>query len=1243
MSDGVTTGMNKTEIAQQADIAQQTDFAQQAVFAQHADFMQHVDYSQDDVAPSTDDLTDNESDVDINDFKSQFFSYQITVPCEPKYDDVDSVAHCKVHVSNDNIVSGDNVKTADFCGSTGIERTCSIEPNFENVSKSNVDMNDLHVVNNVSYKCDNPRNANIFVNNVHVDTDLNDFTCSENSTVKGVDNHTNDQISNVENDSVRVEHSEVDFDQFIENFDFDKNNPHLSDNEKNLLGKVLYKSRDIFVTKENPGLGFTTLMQHHIHLKPDAISKHQRPHRISPDKREILRHHLEELLKQGIIAPVSAEENVPITSPIVIVSKRRKSSGEFEPGTREASLSSFRFCCDFRFLNSQTQQFRYSIPDLQELTESFTCRTPNFMSSIDLSSGFFQMGIAPESSKYTAFNTCFGTYKFLRLPMGLSTAPSSFQLLMDKVLNGLTFQSALCYLDDVVVASATLETHLSDLDELFDRFRKAGLKLNPFKCSFAQNEIIYLGHRVTKDGLSPPPERIEAIKNYPIPTSAKQLRSFLGLMGWFRKYIPQFASVADPLYFLLKKDVKFRWTEEHQHSFDTLRDLLVNSPILAYPQFDLQFRLGVDTSSRGIGFMLYQLQPSEHDDSNQMRVIRFGSKGLSKWQRSYGPTKLELLGMTYAVLECASYLRGSHFVVECDHQALKPLFQKKLKGAIYERWMAILQEFTFDIIYKPAKDMVVADALSRNIPEDDDQFDSPDVDDHFFQYIPEKSGHINLPDMNRLSLDFEQPEVNRIQLLRADTCIDHGYDADTDKHDNIGIKKRIRRNGYRKSYRKPTFSTIISDEDTKSQQISDRDTTNTHTSDRDTTNTHMSDRDTTNTHISDRDTTNTHMSDRDTTNHLISDKDTTNQHACDSDTSLHDNPTHTHSDVESTHEDVKDLPQSAIDILKQTDLCAEDISKLQYLDPNLKHLIDYIKDDKLPSSQKLSRRILLESSDYIMLDNVLFHSRIAKSKRTKGQSHYQIVVPESLVKTVLQIYHELPRSAHGGIIDTLDRIKEKCFFPRMKFRVNEFVKSCHECQNRKMTKIPTKAGIVSYPTPKQPFDVWQIDLQGPLPTSYRGNAYIFTATCMFSKFLFTTPVPNKDAITVSEALHKLFTTYGTCNTILSDQGSEFIAQATKEVCRMMNITQQFTPSFAHHCLGVCERTHKTLEERITPFIDQNKRNWDDLLSSVSFAINQSVNSSTGYSPFEIVFGTRPKFPLISESVSSNLTLRGISF
>lgn len=134
---------------------------------------------------------------------------------------------------------------------------------------------------------------------------------------------------------------------------------------------------------------------------------------------------------------------------------------------------------------------------------------------------------------------------------------------------------------------------------------------------------------------------------------------------------------------------------------------MVHSAALAFPRFDLEFRLAVDTCSLGIGYMLYQV----HENGNK-RIVRFGSKGLSKWQRSYGPTKLELLGMVTSILDCASYLRGHHFVVECDHQALRPLFQKQLKGAIYERWLAILQQFDFNIIHKPAAQMVVPDVFT---------------------------------------------------------------------------------------------------------------------------------------------------------------------------------------------------------------------------------------------------------------------------------------------------------------------------------------------------------------------------------------------------------------------------------------------------------------------------------------------------------------------------------------------------
>ncbi|CAG2203436.1 unnamed protein product [Mytilus edulis] len=238
--------------------------------------------------------------------------------------------------------------------------------------------------------------------------------------------------------------------------DFDLSD-HLTHDQKSELAECLFDNLDLFVTKENPNLGYTHLVEHKIHLKPNAVGKHHKPYRLPPYKREVLREQLDNLLEQGIVVPVSEQEELPITSPIVLVTKRNEASNS------KTSTQSYRFVCDFRHLNAQTEDFKYVIPNLQELTESFAEIVPNYITSIDLSSGFFQMGISAESSRYTAFNTCFGTYKFLRLPMGLKTAPNTFQLLMDKVLRGLKFRTCLCYLDDVLICSETFEKHLDDI------------------------------------------------------------------------------------------------------------------------------------------------------------------------------------------------------------------------------------------------------------------------------------------------------------------------------------------------------------------------------------------------------------------------------------------------------------------------------------------------------------------------------------------------------------------------------------------------------------------------------------------------------------------------------------------------------------------------------------------------------------------------------------------------------------
>lgn len=962
---------------------------------------------------------------------------------------------------------------------------------------------------------------------------------------------------------------------------FELRSVELSTEEKQNLTQLLVDNKALFVTPDNPDLGLTDVVEHQIHLKPDAIPKHQRPYKLTPDKREVLRHQLDELLRQGIISPVNGNEDIPITSPIVLVSKRNKPKPGVKPGTPEASLSMFRFCADFRYLNSQTQDFCYAIPSVEELTESFTHKTPNYVSCVDLSSGYFQMPISKDSSRFTAFNTCFGTYKFSRLPMGLKTSASSFQLLMDRVLNGLPFKSVLCYLDDVLIISETFDEHMTDLQEVFDRFRQAGLKLSPQKCKFAQRKCVFLGHEISKAGLSPPTDRLKAIEEYPVPKNVKALKRYLGLMNWFKKYIPQYSAVANPLYKLLRQGVKFSWQTEHQTAFEQLKTALLNSSTLAFPRYDLPFYLAVDSSSKGIGYMLYQKHPGDNQ-TETTRVVRFGSKSLSRWQQSYGPTKLELLGMVTSILDCASYLRGRKFIVECDHQALKPLFQKSLKGAIYERWLAILQEFNFEIRYCKADEMVVPDALSRLHTKDDPAFSSPDEQDPFFPYIAENTGKITLPGGGTLQEFFcpgkgvhEVKNVNHMALPHDPLAVlksDTEYDADSEniidsqgrtKHRLIGPQRR------NKNCVEPEWPHINSQTENTSNETEHTDQTS-------------------------------NLSTKDSS---LTESDTSQS------SFLEDN--------------VK-----KVELFTKFDFSPVKTRELQRHDAQLHGLIKYLENGILPRCQKKARRILLESGDYALIDGLLWHSRVAKSKRTKHLDHYQLVLPDTMIKTVIQLYHDSPMSGHAGITDTLDRVKEHYFFQRMGPLITDYVRSCQECQKRKLTKYHTKSGITAYPQPKQPFEVWQVDLFGPLPPSTgQGFTYVLTCIDMFSRYLVTIPLANKDTLSVASGLIQLFTKYGTCKTLISDMGTEFTSKCMKEICRHLHIPQEFTPSFVHSCLGMCERSHKTLAERLTPYVNGKCNNWIEVLSSVTFSFNQSVNASTGYSPHEIVFGHRPHFPL----------------
>ena len=1039
----------------------------------------------------------------------------------------------------------------------------------------------------------------------------------------------------------------------------------LSDDQRQDLLQCLYKHKNVFVTDENPNLGFTTEVEHTITLKPNAVSKHQRPYRLPPDKRLILRHHLDELQRQNIIAPVSDKESVPITSPIVLVSKRNKPKLDPSNITREQSLSSFRFCVDFRYLNTQTEDFRYNIPDLQELAESFAERTPNFITSVDLSQGFFQVGISSDSTRYTAFNTPYGTYKFLRLPMGLRQSPNFFQFLMDRILKKLTFEKVLCYLDDLCIVSDTFENHLRDLHEILQRLENSHLKLGPNKCSFAQQRCVFLGHEISKDGIRPPAQKLEIIKNYMPPRNAKELKCALGLFIWFRKFIPNYSAVASPLYYLLKKNVPFKWTQEHEKSFQELKDLLVNSEALAYPRYDLEFRLAVDTCSKGIGYMIYQIHPD-----GTSRVVRFGSKGLSKWQQSYGPTKLELLGLVTSVLDCSSYLRGRHFTVECDHQALRPLFQKQLKGQIYERWMAILQQFDFDIVYKPAAQMTVPDALSRNIEYPECMDSSPEEEDPYFPYVDEKPTQIRVMTPNH-TMEKLFPEVNLVHAQQFQT---HPYDANTE--DNFRLNQPVKRLKSRRQYREKlslkerqldlaenSVKTVVpltqshcseaehsgDDHCSEAEQqplccspsehdILDRCSGSEQgfSSNNDKLNYEKCET-VKQSSLSSGQEDITQIFVQPEPEHITPVTISTNDRADNLSSQIQPDDTLVDTVISSSERSdsvITDFQSSTEEVskaLQELDMSPDSMSRCQGLDSDLRPFIDFLSDGTLPKSQKRARSVLLQQSDYALINGVLFHSRVAKLKRVKLLAQYQLALPKSLIPTVLKLFHDSTFAAHGGIHDTIDKIQEHYYFLKLSAIVNDYVKSCPDCQRRKVTRVQTKNAITAYPTPSRPFSVWQIDLYGPIPVTTRGYSYIFTAVDMFSKFLYTKPLHNKDAMSVSEVLFDMFATFGVCDTLISDQGSEFTARVTRELCSLLQIPQQFSLSFVHHTLGACERTHRTLATRLTPYMNKRGTNWDQYLSAVVFAMNSAVNASTGYSPFEVIFGERPKFPLTSHS------------
>lgn len=419
-----------------------------------------------------------------------------------------------------------------------------------------------------------------------------------------------------------------------------------------------------------------------IELEPGTKPITKAPYRMALAEMAELKKQLDELMEKGFVRPSSS----PWGAPVLFVKKKD---------------GSFRLCIDYRGINRVTVKNKYPLPRIDELLDQL--RGATCFSKIDLASGYHQIPIAEEDVRKTAFRSRYGHYEFVVMPFGLTNAPAAFMKMMNNVFRDYLDEFVIVFIDDILIYSKNQEEHKDHLRKVLDRLREHKLFAKLSKCSFWQREIGFLGHVVSDKGVSVDQGKIKAIADWPRPRNATEIRSFLGLAGYYRRFVKGFASMAQPLTKLTGKDVQFVWTEGCDASFSKLKEMLTTTPVLALPMDNEPYVVYTDASKVGLGCVLMQ----------QGKVIAYASRQLRKHEGNYPTHDLEMAAVVFALKIWRSYLYGAKVQVFTDHKSLKYIFTQPELNLRQRRWMELVADYDLDIAYHPGKANLVADALSR--------------------------------------------------------------------------------------------------------------------------------------------------------------------------------------------------------------------------------------------------------------------------------------------------------------------------------------------------------------------------------------------------------------------------------------------------------------------------------------------------------------------------------------------------
>ena len=452
------------------------------------------------------------------------------------------------------------------------------------------------------------------------------------------------------------------------------------------LDFILQKYEKLFA-KHKEDIGRIKGTEHHIRLHPNTPPIARRPHRASQATRDEMNRQTNKLLELGLIR----HSESPFRAPATLATK---------------ADNSMRLCGDYRDLNKVTIDEKEPIPHIQDVIDRLS--KAQYFTVLDMPWAYWHIPLSKDSIPLSAFATPDGHFEWLVLPFGLKNAPATFQRTIRQVLGDLYLKGVIPYFDDIIVYSEDIQSHYQLLDKIFQKLINANIKLRKEKCKFVQTQVEYLGFIISHGQQRPAPKKLKAVKEYPEPASTKEVQRFLGLAGWYRRFIPKFSRIAEPLTRLLRKGADFIWTEHQQSAFNKLKELLTSEPVIGI--FDPSKPVIIHTDASGIGLGAILMQPN---DENKNHVIAYHSRRFNQHEARYSAPEQEMLAVVEALEHFHVYTEGTHVDVYSDHRALQFLFSINNPSSRLYRWTVRLSPYTYTVHHRSGSTNQAADALSR--------------------------------------------------------------------------------------------------------------------------------------------------------------------------------------------------------------------------------------------------------------------------------------------------------------------------------------------------------------------------------------------------------------------------------------------------------------------------------------------------------------------------------------------------